>query len=63
MLLKWLFTALAILWLIQALRPYFGIAQRNHQRQQPPPPPPPATDIQKRSNDDEGDYIDYEEIK
>ncbi len=62
MLLKWLFTALAILWLIQALRPYFGIAQRNHQRQQPPPPPP-ATDIQKRSNDDEGDYIDYEEIK
>jgi hypothetical protein len=62
MLLKWLFTALAILWLIQALRPYFGIAQRNYQRQQPPPPPP-ATDIQKRSNDDEGDYIDYEEIK
>lgn len=62
MLLKWLFTALAILWLIQALRPYFGIVQHHNQRQ-PPPPPPPATDIQKRSDDDEGDYIEYEEIK
>ncbi|TNE56461.1 MAG: hypothetical protein EP344_12565 [Bacteroidetes bacterium] len=55
MLLKWLFTFLAILWLIQALRPYFGLNQGIHQ-QQPPP--------QKDDHDeDDGEYIDYEEIK
>ena len=61
MLLKWLFTILAVLWLIQALRPYLGISLRNPHRQPPPPPPPP--DIQKRTPDDDGDYVDYEEVK
>jgi hypothetical protein len=54
MLLKWLFTLLAILWLIQALRPYFRV-------QQGPPPTPPPSD--KNRFDRHGDYIDYEEIK
>ncbi len=56
MLLKWLFTILAILWLIQALRPYFtsgpGIRQK---------PPSPDKNNKAKRNDD--DYIDYEEIK
>lgn len=61
MLLKWLFTLLAILWLYQALRDVFGTRHlRNHQ-QAPPPPPPPA----KRGKDaaQDGEYIDYEEVK
>jgi len=62
MLLKWLFTALAILWLFQALRPYLGISRSNEQRKNPPTPPP-GPDIQKRANDDDGEYIDYEEVK
>jgi len=60
MLLKWLFTALAILWLIQALRPYFASVSGGEQRKSPPPPGP---DIQKRAADDKGEYIDYEEVK
>ncbi len=62
MLLKWLFTALAILWLIQALRPYFASVSGGEQRKTPPPPPP-GPDIQKRAADDKGEYIDYEEVK
>ena len=62
MLLKWLFTALAILWLFQALRPFFGISQSREQRKNPPPPPP-GPNIQKRADDDDGEYIDYEEVK
>ena len=54
MLLKWLFTILAVIWLYQAIRPYFGLNQ--HIQQQPPP-------NQKDGADDEGEYIDYEEIK
>jgi hypothetical protein len=58
-LLKWLFTALAILWLIQALRPYFASVSGGEQRKTQPPGP----DIQKRPDDDGGEYIDYEEVK
>ena len=57
MLLKWLFTILAIIWLYQALGPYFRINQGAKIRQQPPP-----TDKGKK-DDDDGEYIDYEEIK
>ena len=53
MLLKWIFTLLGILWLIQALRPYFRVQQGS------PPSPPP----EKNRFDHNGDYIDYEEIK
>lgn len=61
MLLKWLFTLLAILWLYQALRPFF-VMQRPHQ---PPSPPPEAgnRDMQKSRTDDKGEYIDYEEVE
>lgn len=60
MLLKWLFTLLAIVWLYQALRPLL-FPQR-------PSPPPPSSDannqaVRKSRYDDEGEYIDYEEIK
>lgn len=62
MLLKWVFTLLSILWLIQALRPYF-VAQ--------PPPPPlrPKPDPRAQQtpapkpDDEDSEYIDYEEIK
>lgn len=64
MLLKWLFTLLAIIWLYQALRPLLT------PRRQPPPyqPPPPNYNtsnqsVKKSHPDDEGEYIDYEEIK
>lgn len=67
MLLKWLFTILAVLWLLQALRPYLGGTSGMHRQQPPPPPPPPPPsnkpDIQKRAQDDEGEYVDYEEVK
>lgn len=59
MLLKWLFTLLAILWLYQAIQPFFV--------SKPVPPPTRPTDPKRTSRrdhrDDEGDYIDYEEIK
>lgn len=61
MLLKWLFTLLAILWLIQAIRPYFRSSMDSGFRQPPGPPPP---DIQNKPVvHDDGEYIDYEEIK
>lgn len=61
MLLKWLFTLLAILWLIQALKPYFAPSD-------PPPRPrrneePANTKTGVKNTDDDGEYIDYEEIK
>lgn len=61
MLLKWLFTALAILWLIQALRPYFIVQRRPPQM----PPAPPRADHSPgfQTPRDDGEYIDYEEIK
>ncbi|MBK8965314.1 MAG: hypothetical protein R3D58_18525 [Saprospiraceae bacterium] len=59
MLLKALFTILAILWIIQALRPYLGGVQQgpNLRYKQPPPK------NDRKDDDDEGEYIDYEEIK
>lgn len=56
MLLKWLFTILAVLWLIQALRPYFNTGPGLHQK-------PPNSSGKQRNDDDDSDYIDYEEIK
>lgn len=61
MLLKWLFTLLAFLWLYQALRTIFLPP-----RPPAPPPPGPGPDnhsVQKSRFDDEGEYIDYEELK
>jgi len=56
MLLKWLFTLLAIMWLYQAIKPFFVSKPL-------PPNPNKKSKIQRRDNDDDGDYIDYEEIK
>jgi hypothetical protein len=56
MLFKWLFILLAALWFYQALRPLFV-------PKPPVPPPPRPPDIQGKTPDDEGEYIDYEEIK
>lgn len=50
MLFKLIFTLLGILWLVQALRPYFRVQQEA---------PPPEKKRFERSDD----YIDYEEIK
>ncbi|MEQ1746011.1 MAG: hypothetical protein ABMA02_11325 [Saprospiraceae bacterium] len=61
MLLKLLFTVLAALWLVQALRPLFGAPNRDGHAKTPAPPPP--RDVQKKSTDDTGEYIEYEEIK
>ncbi|MBX2890984.1 MAG: hypothetical protein KF734_08665 [Saprospiraceae bacterium] len=64
MLLKWLFTLLAIVWLYQALRPMLFPPRP---RQAPPPPPPTFHaqhhNVQKTRPEDDGEYIDYEEIK
>lgn len=57
MLLKWLFTLLAIVWLYQALRPMFAIRP-------PANPSVKPTEKEKNTNTDVGgEYIDYEEIK
>lgn len=60
MLLKALFTILAILWIMQALRPYFRIQEGPDLRYKAPP-----NDKRKQEDDDDddGEYIDYEEIK
>ena len=72
MLLKWLFTLLAIIWLYQALRQLFLPARHQtfhpptYTPPPPPPPPRPEGDIaveRKKRSDADGDYIDYEEIK
>lgn len=66
MLLKWLFTLLAIIWLYQALRPMLLGFYRPPQPPPPPSPPPPRQEtqiVQKSRFDDEGEYIDYEEVK
>ena len=55
MLLKWLFTVLAIIWLYQALRPMFAI--------RPPNAPRPVKRAPEKEDDGGGEYIDYEEIK
>jgi hypothetical protein len=57
MLLKWLFTLLAIIWLYQAIRPFFAI------KQAPPQTPSGKSKKSIKDNDDDGEYIDYEEIK
>lgn len=60
MLLKWIFTALALMWLYRVLSQLFEVKS-------PPVPPPgapkgPVTSL-RNADDDEGEYIDYEEIK
>ena len=61
MLLKWLFIFFAVLWLYQALCPFFMI--------RPPAPPPPkmpepeSRNVQTKDSTSDGEYIDYEEIK
>jgi hypothetical protein len=54
MLLKWLFTLLAIIWLYQAILPFFATKQTGSSS---------GKAKIKRKDDDDGDYIDYEEIK
>lgn len=58
MLLKWLFTILAVLWLIQALRPYFKQPDARIHGQ-----PPDVKHPENKHPEDDGEYIDYEEIK
>jgi len=63
MLLKLLFTFLAILWLIKVLRPLLQV-QMPKAPPPPAPPPPGSIKIEKRRFDEtDGDYIDYEELK
>ena len=59
MLLKWLFTLLAIIWLYQAIQPFFVTKSTTKQT----PRPKDKTKIRQRDDDNDGDYIDYEEIK
>ena len=65
--LKWIFTFLAILWFYRLLRQV--LQTTSHQRHfHAPPQPPPArkpegtVEIQRRKDDDDADFIDYEEI-
>jgi len=64
MLLKWLFTMLAILWLIQALRPYFQIQAPPESPKTRVYPPTPDPKFQNpKFKDEDGEYVEYEEIK
>lgn len=65
MLLKWIFTILAILWVYQAIRPLLTSNPRppTYRPSGPPPPGPEPRPTPKNRLDDEGEYIDYEEIK
>ena len=59
MLLKWLFTLLAVIWLYQAIQPFFVTKAPPRQTT----PPKGKSKIQRSDGDDDADYIDYEEIK
>ena len=61
MLLKFIFTILAILWLYQALSPLLTSTQSSRPKTHPPPKQDDQG-AQKSRFDDEGEYIDYEEI-
>jgi hypothetical protein len=64
MLLKWLLTLLSFLWLIQALRPYFQIQTPHKAPKTRIFPPEPDPKFQKpRFDQEDGEYVDYEEIK
>ncbi len=67
MLFKWLFTCLAVLWLWLALRRYFFVSPPQEaplpEALQPPPEPVLELGVSVQPRDDEGEYIDYEEIK
>lgn len=74
-LLKFIFYSIALTWLWnQVLRPVLfsqnaansaRFGQNGPQNQAPPsPPPPPEPKIEYRKfKDDEGEYVDYEELK
>lgn len=62
MLFKLLFTLLTVLWLSYVLRPHLGTVRSGDQRKKTPTAPP-GPNIQKRADDNGGEYIDYEEVK
>lgn len=75
MLLKWLLTALAMIWLYQAIQQLLLPNGRQRYNAPPPPqrktpapeaPPRPEGEIsieRKKEEKANGEYIDYEEIK
>ena len=55
---------LAILWLIQALRPYFQIQAPPESPKTRVYPPTPDPKFQNpKFKDEDGEYVEYEEIK
>jgi hypothetical protein len=52
MFLKILFYFLAAWWVLLALRPLFRLSA-----------PPPKPVVRKRPKDEEGEYVDYEEVE
>jgi hypothetical protein len=75
MLLKWLLTALAMIWLYQAIQQLLLPNGGRQQYHTPPPPrrpvspePPPRPEgevsVERKNKEiNDGEYIDYEEIK
>lgn len=63
MLLKWLFIFFAVLWLYQALRPFFMIRPPAPPPPTPPKAPEPGSRNVQTNDPDDGEYIDYEEVK
>lgn len=69
MLFKWLFTLLAIAWLWFVGRRYFALRPKDAQASPEWPPLSPEPEPEKEASvriqprDEEGEYIDYEEIR
>ncbi len=67
MLFKWLFTLLAIAWLWFVGRRYFALRPKDAQAspEWPPlsPEPEKEASVRIQPRDEEGEYIDYEEIR
>jgi hypothetical protein len=73
MLFKWLFTLLALLWLWLVGRRLFARARLYVYRPLKPPVEPPVPSLEegpslgkgssRLGHDDEGEYIEYEEVK
>ena len=68
MILKWIFTFLAVMWIYRMFRQaFFQSPEPGNRHFQSPPPSSPGkpegtVEIQRRKDDDDADFIDYEEV-
>ena len=63
MIFKWIFTILAIMWLYRVLQPMLRQAAPPPEQPRRPGRPEGSVEVQKREDDADADFTDYEEIR